>query len=293
MKITNKAKLPTVIYNAIERGWYDELKDPNAFSATTLLKPNKMYWLSKEYKDVLTEDASDRIWALMGSAMHSVLEKGEEDDAIQECRLFMDFPNGTLHGKFDHYLNGIITDFKFTSVWSVVYKESKMVEWTQQLNLYALLLKNSGFDVTGLQIAAILRDWSKTKAKFTRGYPKEQVVVIPIPLWTLDKQKAFAEMKIEEKQKYRKFDTDDIPECTFKERWQSPTEYAVKKAGRKSAIKLYTDIEQAREHLVRLNIGNTNHYLETRPGVPRRCNDYCPVSKYCNWYLTSMYNTNK
>lgn len=291
MKITNKTNLPTVIYNAIQRGWYNDLKVKNAFSATTLLKPNKLYWLSKQYEDVLVEDASDRIWALMGSAMHSVLEKGQEDDAIQECRLRMELPSGILHGSFDHYQNGTVSDFKFTSVWSVVYKQDKMEEWTQQLNLYALLLRDSGFTVTSLQIIAILRDWSKAKSKFTSGYPKEQVVIIPIPLWTKDKQLEYAEFKIAEKQSYKDINVDEIPECSERERWQSPTEYAVKKIGRKSAIKLYTDIDEARAHVANLSMGNTNHYLETREGKPRRCDDYCPVSNFCNWYSNSIFNT--
>lgn len=289
MKITNKTNLPIPIYNAIKKGWYTEIIEPNTYSATSLLKPNKLYWLEKRYADKLTEDASERIWALMGSVMHNVLERGEDEDSLQECRLFMDVEGGTVHGAFDYFQNHIISDYKFTSVWNVVFKENKIKEWTEQLNLYALLLRHSGFDVNGLQIVAILRDWSKTKAKFGKGYPKEQIQIIPIELWSNARALDFAERKVADKNFYSKKDPNDITECSKRERWESPTVYAVMKVGRKSAVKLHNEIDDAQVQIDLLNKNNSGtYYLETRHGEARRCLEYCPVNKYCNYYINNV-----
>ena len=52
------------------------------------------------------------------------------------------------------------------------------------------------------------------------------------------------------------------------------------KEGRKSAIKLYDNKEEAEEALK--NNDHDDYYLEERKGEPTFCIGYCPVSKYCD-----------
>ena len=73
---------------------------------------------------------------------------------------------------------------------------------------------------------------------------------------------------------------DDIPICSEEERWASPTLYAVMKQGRKSAVKICSTAEEA-QALIDTDVEHL--YLEVRPGVSRRCEDYCPVAQFCNW----------
>ena len=55
------------------------------------------------------------------------------------------------------------------------------------------------------------------------------------------------------------------------------TTYAVKKHGRKTAVRVFKTIEEAVE-LAK----EKDHYVETRPGEPTRCvGNYCGVADYC------------
>lgn len=71
-----------------------------------------------------------------------------------------------------------------------------------------------------------------------------------------------------------------IPECSAEERWQKKDVYAVKKEGRKSAVKLFDTQKEAEERIVELGKG---HYLEIRRGESMKCKNYCLCAKFCNF----------
>ena len=73
---------------------------------------------------------------------------------------------------------------------------------------------------------------------------------------------------------------EEIQPCTDEERWMSETIYAVKREGRKTAIRVFKSVEEATE-LAEKEKG----YVETRQGEPKRCTgDFCGVSKWCKQY---------
>ena len=91
MKITNKLNLPPAIYNAVCNDTYDTHE--NVYSATTLLKDPCEIILINRHAAEIEEDASESLYALLGSALHEVLERAKEDEnEIREERLFYEFP---------------------------------------------------------------------------------------------------------------------------------------------------------------------------------------------------------
>ena len=281
MNITNYNNIPAPIYRAICKSWYLGAGAKHFCSVTELLKPEKLFVLEKRHAEDLKEEASDLIWSLMGSAMHKVLEASETKDTLNEERLFANVDDKIISGGVDLYEGGIISDFKFTSVWSYIYGNRRK-EWEQQLNLYSYLYQQAGFPVEKLQVIAIFRDWSKLKARIEHNYPK-QVMIIPIRLWDMSRTENFIKQKLCQFEIALKLPDDAIKECSQQDRWQDDDVYAIMKRGNKRATKLCTSEEQAKAYC-KTNIDKDKLSIELRKSVPKRCEDYCTVSHYCHYY---------
>jgi hypothetical protein len=145
-------------------------------------------------------------------------------------------------------------------------------EWVQQLNCYAELLRRAGETVTGLQIVAIYRDWSKNKAH-DHNHPQSQVQIFNVPLWTEERATAFLAERV---RLHLAAQAGDTVSCSSEERWARSTKYALMKEGRKSAVKLYDEEGEARAAAVPRDL-----YVEVRPGLSVRCESYCAVSRFC------------
>jgi hypothetical protein len=176
----------------------------------------------------------------------------------------------------------ILYDYKFTSAWAVM---NDKIEWEQQLNLYGWLLRKvKNKNIAGLRICALIRDWSKHDTR--EGYPPKQIHVIEIPLWDFETADRFVRARLDQ-HKESKVTTDlggDLPLCTEHERWQSETMYAVRREGRKTAIKVLRDHNEAKQ-LAEKEKG----YVEIRNGEPKRCTgNYCGVAEFCDQYRMEL-----
>lgn len=266
IQITNRFALPEAIVRAVRNDPYT--RGESDFSITGLLRPPQLARLAAAHD--LTEDVSDRIWALLGQAVHSVLERAAEGAnaaAIFEERFFLDMDvdgrSYRVSGQIDHFETGCLTDYKITSVYA---REGK-VEWEQQLNLLRALMAESGHQVARLQNVLIFRDW-RPKEALREDYPQSQVAALEIPMWPLEQALEFLRERI-------RLHVADAPRpCTDEERWMQPAKVALMKRGRKSAIKLFEAIPPE----VRLG---ADQYWEERRGAFRRCEGYCPVSEVC------------
>lgn len=277
--ITNNNRIPDPIFRSIKKGWYSGSDVEHFASVTGLLKPAKIFALEKRHSEQITEEASDMIWSLMGSAMHAVLEKSECDESINEERLFAKFGDKVISGAIDLYENKSISDFKFTSIWTYIYK-SRYKEWTEQLNIYGYLYRKAGFPVEKLQIIAIFRDWSKSKSKYDKNYPK-QIETINLPLWSDKEVESFIRDWIRIFEMALTMPDDDIPPCLPEERWQT-IKWAVVKPGGKRAVKLFDDKAGAQEYLRQAKRPELE--IEHRESDPVRCLEYCRCNNYCNYY---------
>lgn len=268
MRITNKAGLPASIVRAITNDPYEGGGD---ISVTTLIAPPQMRSLKIRHGDELEEDAADRIWSLIGQAVHSILER-IDDGSIKEERLYMDVLGWSVSGQFDRYFNGSLIDYKITSVWSV--KQGIKREWEEQLNLLAVLCRANGYVIKGLGITAILRDWRKNEALQYADYPRSQIQTINIPVWPQDKAIEFMYDRVSLHQ--RVASGEHVP-CSNEERWYRGEKWAAMKKKRKSAVRLFDDQKSADKFI---ESGKADEVVY-RPGVYLRCEQYCSVSKFC------------
>lgn len=269
--------MPEPLVRAVSRHPRENL--PNQISVTELIQPPQIRGLALLHEHELSEDASDRLWALLGTLLHQALEGHAQglSNLISEGLLSTEVLGWTVVGHYDLselLLEGeLLTDYKLTSVWSV--REGVKPEWEAQLNLYAELLRRSDRPVSRLQLVAIGRDWSQRQAKFDSQYPQQQVRVLDVPLWTQERAIEFLEQRVRLHQEATR---GTWPECSPEERWARPTQWALMKKGQKRAVKLYESKHAAEWALAK------NQYIVERPGESVRCESYCAVSKHCKQY---------
>lgn len=274
----NKYNLPEPILKAITggQGDYTTGRGETDFSVTQLIKPPAMVSLLGKHKDEIEEDASDLIFILLGTSIHKVLEHSSGDGALVEHRARATILDKVISGQADHFdtKTGIMSDYKVTSVWSVIFGHE---EWEQQLNMLAYLFHLEGYHTKQLQIVAILRDWQKSKAKEDPKYPQSACVVVPIPIWGVSKTKAFIEERINMHLNVKEADF-----CSEKERWARPTTYAVKRKGVSKAVKVCKSMEEA-EFVIKegFTVDPEKASIEVRKGVDTKCISYCSVCKWC------------
>lgn len=173
-----------------------------------------------------------------------------------------------------------LDDYKVTSTYTI--RDGRVDEWTAQLNLYALMLREHGYRVDRIRVVAILRDWQRSKAKHTRDYPQVPVVIIPIEMWSQGKTEAYITDRLIAHGRAQ----FALPECTPEERWERPAKFALHKDGSSRALSLHDTIEQAdialRERIMTQGQGKREMlYVQERPAEQRRCENYCAAYNFC------------
>jgi len=280
MKITNKQNLPAPIVALVSRNYYS--KGASQYSVTELMSPPKIRRLREQYDSEIETDVTKLIASQLGTFMHGKLEAKECEGYTNEERIFTEVDGVVISGAIDlqQQVEGgvIIIDYKFVKAWSV--KQGKD-DWTTQLNIYKWLVESvKRVPVKGLQICAIIKDYSAHDT--SEGYPEAEAVMIDIPMWDSVTTEAYVRKRLEmhRNAKVNHEFGEELQACTDEERWMSETVFAVKREGRKSAIRLFKTIEEATE-LAEKEKG----YVETRKGEPKRCTgDFCGVSKWCKQY---------
>jgi hypothetical protein len=282
MLITNKYNLPEAFVKAIQNSRHNAEK---SLSATTLLKGTKEIILTDRHFDEIEIDASEQVWAVFGTAVHSVLEH-QEDEAFKEESFSVDVLDYKVTGKVDRYdmAHETIEDWKTASVWKVIFHDFE--DWKRQGLIYTWLLRQSGLNVRHIRFIALLKDHSKSEARKKADYPQSPVYVYEFDptedeLTSVEaeiKQKVFEVSSNAEKK------DDEIPECSPYERWASPCKWAVMKEGRKTAVKVCDSEEEAQKFIDELEKDKDKHTIEVRPGIDKKCEDYCPCYKFCSYY---------
>ena len=331
-ELTNELGLPWPVVSAIRNHRYTKGKAD--YSATELLKPPRVRELQRIHDDEIEEDASEFVFALLGTVAHFILELGVYYDiwdvvndllqlhyeegrgtrktfikkvnilwkllvghykadrngkAVVERRLFWTCPSTgkTISGAIDLvYPDRVITDYKMMSVYEGIHglKQEKI----QQLNIYNLLACE-GVTSDGhpsdldpprqLQICSLYRDWSKTKANLARlkgdSYPQRQVAVFKLNKWELNETKEFIAGRIRKHMAAEQ----ELPQCSANDRWARPPKFAVRKRGRKSALRVLDSYNDALEWMEKNEKGES---VEERPGQSIRCELYCNVSGFCS-----------
>ena len=294
---TNVHNVPRALADAVTR---DTKSSAGDYSVTQLLAPPRIRWLTQRHD--VTEDVSERIWALIGKGVHAVLARQASDPEMQlVASLGSTRISGTLDSvEFEPDVpGGVIRDWKMTSTF-VDAKGRK--EWEQQLNLYRWLFAHAACGInyrTGamekhrpkladrLLVTMIFRDWSAARAEraaeaIAKGekddYPSSISRTIDVPVWTLPEARRFLVDRLDI---HRAAEASEaIPNlCSDEERWHRPGSYAVRKTGRKTAMRVLPSEADAvawAEHN-----GSPGLSIEHRPGRDVRCESWCPARSVC------------
>jgi hypothetical protein len=274
MILTNKLNLPQSLFDAVKNDPYDN--GGVWRSVTQLISPPKAVVLRKRHEHEIEEDVADRLYSLYGQIVHSILERANTKDLVEE-RLFMEVCGKRISGGADilQLSSGQLSDWKFSTVWKAV-KSPK--EWEEQINLLALLFEANGREVKSGEIILLMRDHSKQRAKRGGEYPAFPVQRIPITLWPKATQVAFLHARVVAHLNAE----SNLPDCSQEERWGSDPVFAVMKEGRKSAVRLFPSRDGA-EGFLAARKGNGHSIIE-RPGENVRCDGYCGAAPFCEQY---------
>lgn len=284
MIITNNHNVPEPLVTLASREYYS--KGASAYSVTEIMSPPKIKRLREKYNDVVEQDVSDMLWSMLGSALHVVMERGLTPGYIPEQRLFYDLDGVTVSGQIDlqhETPTGIVLiDYKFTSAWAVMQEKA---EWEQQLNVYKWLVeKSKRRTVVGLKICSFIRDFSRHDKR--DDYPDSPIHMVDIPMWDSARTEAYVRERLD-MHRTTKMNMEmgqELQDCSPEERWMSETVYAVKREGRKTAIRVFKSIDEANELAIK-----EKGYVETRLGEPKRCTgNYCGVARWCNQYQSEV-----
>lgn len=271
--LTNIYGFPDALVAAVKNDPYTGGGD---ISVTKLIDAPQRRALYKQYKHAVVEDVSERIWSLMGQAVHTVLERAGTS-ALVEQRLYMEVAGWKLSGQFDrlHLEDRVLQDWKVCSV----FKASGDVSWERQLNVLRMLAKHNGHAVDRLQVIAIFRDWRRADAKRKEDYPQQSVAIIDVPVWSDEETLAYIKERIH---LHQLADGGAHVPCNDEERWYSGTRFALMKDGGKRAIKVADTREE-------LGDPAKGYFIEERKGGYRRCEEYCEVAPFCpQWQKTQQ-----
>lgn len=282
MIITNKYNLPQ---SFVEMAKEEHEVKEKEYRVTSLLKGVRETILFRRHHQDIEKDVSDMIWLLFGKAVHNILENQQETDTeLKEERVKAKIGDYTISGQFDLYCEEEkkITDYKTASVWKIIYQDYK--DWRKQLLIYAWIMRQYGFEVKEGEVVALLKDHQKSKAKYDSNYPQLPVYKKTFKFSEEDFLiiETWLYMTFNLIEESEKLQDNELPICTEAERFNSGGKYAVMKTGRKTALKVFDDAEEAEKWMSENNKGD---YIEYRPGEDKKCQDYCDVNMFCSYYL--------
>lgn len=212
MKITNKFGFPKALVDAVANDPYS--KGDADYSATELIGPPRIRALKLKHESELVEDVSDRIWSLFGQITHLILERANKT-GIAEKRYFCELMGKKISAQIDVLDDGVLTDYKTTTVWKFMSNKPIPPEYEQQMNIQRYLLSKNNIDVEKLQVVGLLRDWSESQMKRNKNYPSTNIAKMEIPIWTDRLTEEFIKQRI----RLHELSLIRLPECTVDETW--------------------------------------------------------------------------
>jgi hypothetical protein len=289
-----------MLADAVEM-WQRRYRSFGDYSVTTLLKPPRVVHLEKRHSHEVERTLDSLISAFMGTGVHSMFEENLRFKQVMEPRYDIErtvmdkIDDRIISGRFDVLWDGRhLYDFKSCKTWKKVF-DPDMVEWHQQLNIYAHLLRNRGLDIQTINIIAIYMDWSRMMSMRGSGYPPAPVVEYRLSCWPDDVAKNFLHQRIELMKASEECSDEALPECTTEERWMrhdngNPCVYAIiTKEGATRALRVCDTEADAREFAStsKAVVPGTS-WIEVRYAQAKRCEEFCAVNKFCTQYREYM-----
>lgn len=266
--LTNIHDLPQAVVDAVQADPYTGGGD---ISCTRLIDAPQVTELGRRHADQIVTDVSDRVWSLLGQAVHTILERAglRQPNVQAEVRFFADVLGWQVSGQMDHHNleSRVLSDYKVTTV----FKQHGNDSWTRQLNVLRWLAWKNGHQIDALEVIAIFRDWRKAEALRNPEYPRAPIQRIPLPVWHLEDAEEYVFERVRLHQAARMgFEVA----CSDEDRWKSPDKWAIVKPGNKRALQVLS---------LEPDPGVVPHgyVVQHRPGEPKRCLTYCDVAEWC------------
>lgn len=310
MALTNKhnVSLATAVWLVTDD--YDYVDEKNYISVTSLMKPLRQLCLQGRGDKKVDLDVTDLLASRMGHAFHDSIERSwknnfekalkalgypeavikrikinpekvEADDipVYMEQRAKREFLGWKIGGKFDFVAEGMVQDFKSTSVFAWK-KGSKDDDYILQGSLYRWLNPDKITEDV-MRINFIFKDWSKNMAKSDKDYPQHPVAHKDLPLMSIAETEAWVRNKLRLIEQYAARPDADIPECSDKELWRDEPVYKIYSDKTKAAeggrsLKNYDSLYDANKHVAEKGKG----FVVCVPGVAKRC-EYCESRLIC------------
>lgn len=313
MIYTNKTDIPLGLAVWLVADDYDYSSEEKYISATSLLRPIKQLVLTRRI-DLSTSsvDLSDLVARSMGTGLHDSIEKawkrhyktslkalGYGDDLISkikinptkeelkpddvpiylEQRAVKELNGWKIGGKFDLVMDGMLNDYKSTSVYTYI-NSSKDEDYCQQGSIYRWLNPDK-IQSDFIRINFIFTDWSSASSKSDPNYPKSKIAYKDIPLMNQQETEKFISAKLKQLEMYMDAPEEAIPRCTDEELWRGPTKFKYfankdKTTGR--STKNFDSQAEANKYWLteRGGKGIVLAFL----GLPKRC-IYCQAASIC------------
>lgn len=292
MQITNKNNYPKPIVAAVQRPPHKVI--PKRYSVTSLLNPPTQVVLNRRHSHEVEQDVADMVWALTGSAFHQILEDGaktpELSYLVTEKKITMEMDGCTVSGILDLYdpKTNTISDYKTTSVWTGI--KGDFEKYRNQLLIYAYMMTKQGFKVERIEAVLYYRDFSKTKARFDKDYPKVQIQTVGWKVTEAELKWAedFLRDQLRTIQIFEDLPDDRLPACPPEDRWNEGTKYKVKRKGKTKALRVLDSYEEADRWIAEKGLSDDKAiYIDVKEGRDRRCEEYCSVCEFCRYYANS------
>lgn len=309
---TNKNNISLALAVFLMHDSYDYDGRDNVISATGLLKSIRQMVLAYQNRDLAkTVDIADLVPSRMGSAIHSGCEEAWSDrknilealklfgaadtvtDSIKvnpktvnsddmpvyvEQRVEKEVLDFVISGKYDLVLDGVLNDYKSTSVWTYIFDSSKD-NYIKQGSIYKWLSPDK---ITSdiININYIFTDWSAPRARQdAKSYPQQRVLTKEYPLWSTEETEQWIINKLEVYQSLIGASQCNLPECTEEELWASKAVYKYYKNPNKldRSTKNFSTMDEA---LMRKSADGDIGTIKEVPGEVKACR-YCSVVSIC------------
>ncbi len=288
MRITNRHGLPEPLVRAVTPTKTPQERRGGAdISVTELIGPPLIRKLRDQNWDLLEDDASNRLWMLFGIMCHDILHR-HADGKVAEKELVITRHGWRIRGQFDLLDESppmvmaapdgamVLTDYKVTSVWSMVFKDQEE-DREAQLNIYRLMLiEKLGMRVDRLENQFFFRDWrANEQLRDPKEYPERSAMRVQRAIWPNEKIEQYITGRLREHSR-------PDPVCSPKDRCHRGDQWAVMKTGGKRAVRVWDSEEEAQKFVEEFSVQHAGQYsIEKREGVSARCLRFCPVWQIC------------
>lgn len=283
MKFTNKHNFPPSLVAILSYDDYDYDDRENVLTASQIANsPVHQIILKKQHRNEIEVDVIDRVWSVLGSSTHSLLELVTVEGEEHEQRVYREFGKWIISGKYDVKklleTNKLeIQDYKNTTKYKIRYGAIP-TEWIIQLNTIKWIMTDIDKSlIEKLTIITIIKDLAP-KDKFDNTFPSIPIKILNIPVIKNEDIELFIQSKIDAIENY------NGKICTPEERWQSETKYSVKKIANKQASYNFDTIEEAQYYIDTHGRVTLWEPIKVIEGEDKRCVGYCEVNNFCVYW---------